>query len=271
VREHYCRDMSLTHQPGPLSGQPGPANYTIDGPQHRLLATPLPRRVRAELGGVIVLDTEGALLLHETGLRTQLYVPLADVVAGVTVERTDLSTHCPFKGDASYRTVTVDDGVAENALWVYDTPLEQASWLEGYAGVYLDRFDRWFDEDEEVLGFPDPYHRVDVRRTSKLVEVRAQGELIVASKSTLVLSETALANRYYVPREDVSVKLHGPTDTTSWCPYKGTATYWDVELTDGTILKDAAWSYEHPYAEAASVRDMLSFWGDDVTVTAQSA
>jgi uncharacterized protein (DUF427 family) len=261
--------MSLTQPPGPLSGQPGPTNYAIDGPQHRLLATPFPRRVRAELGGEIVIDTDGAVQVHETGLKTALYVPLADVREG-TLERTDHGTHCPFKGDASYRTVTVDDGVAENALWVYDAPLAGAGWLEGFAGVYMDRFDRWYDEEDEVQGFPDPYHRVDVRKASRLVEVRAPGELIVASKAALVLSETALGNRFYVPRADVQVKLHGPTDTTSWCPYKGTATYWDVELTDGTVLKDGAWSYERPYPESAPVRDLLSFWGDDVTVSATS-
>src|SRR4051794_14989626 len=126
--------MSLTHAPGPLAGQPGNTNYAIDGPKHRLLATPLPRRVRAELGGDVVVDTEGAFLLHETGLPVQLYVPLSDVRDDV-LTRTDHTTHCPFKGDASYRTVTAGDRVAENALWVYDEPLEQASWLEGYAGA----------------------------------------------------------------------------------------------------------------------------------------
>ncbi|MCW2984271.1 MAG: hypothetical protein JWR63_1841 [Conexibacter sp.] len=261
--------MSLTQSPGPLAGQPGPTNYEIDGPQHRLLATPLPRRIRAELGGEVVLDTEGAIFVHETGLKPALYVPLADVRDGA-LERTDHTTHCPFKGDASYRTITVGDGVAENALWVYDAPLQDAAWLEGYAGVYLDRLDRWYDEDEEVLGFPDPYHRVDVRRTSRRVEVRAQGELVVVSERALLLAETALANRFYVPREDVSAKLHGPTDTTSWCPYKGTATYWNLELADGTVLTDAVWSYETPYPESQPVQGLVSFWGDDVVVSVTS-
>jgi uncharacterized protein (DUF427 family) len=259
--------MSLTRTPGPLAGTPGPTNYAIEGPQHRLLATPLPRRIRAELGGEVVLDTEGALLLHETGLSPALYVPIDDLKPG-TLDRTDHTTHCPFKGDASYRTITVGDGVAENALWVYDAPLEAAAWLDGYAGIYLDRLDRWYDEDEEVLGFPDPYHRVDVRRTGRRVEIRARGELIAVTERALLLSETALPNRYYVPREDVSAKVHGPTDTTSWCPYKGTATYWTVVLADGTALPDAAWSYETPFPESQPVLGYLSFWGDDVDVSA---
>jgi uncharacterized protein (DUF427 family) len=261
--------MSLTQPPGPLAGQPGPTNFTISGPQHRLLATPVPRRVRGELGGEIVIDTERSMLVHETGLKPQLYVPLDDVRADA-LHRTDHGTHCPFKGDASYRTISVGDGVAENALWVYDAPLEPAAWLQGYAGVYLDRLDRWFDEDEEVQGFPDPYHRVDVRRTSRHVEVRARGELIAVSERALLLSETALANRYYLSREDVTARLHGPTDTTTYCPYKGTASYWNLELPDGTVLPDAAWSYETPFPESGPVAGLVSFWGDDVDVSVAS-
>jgi uncharacterized protein (DUF427 family) len=261
--------MSLTQSPGPLAGQPGPRNFTIDGPQHKLLLTPIKRRVRGELGGEIVIDTEDAQLLHETGLRPQLYVPLAAVREGA-LTRTARTTHCPFKGDASYRTVTVGDGVAEDALWVYDEPLAPAPWLSGLAGVYLERFDRWYDEDEEVTAFPDPYHRVDVRKTARRVEVRARGELVATSERALLLSETALENRFYLPREDVSAKLHGPTDTTSFCPYKGTASYWSVELADGTVLPDAAWSYEAPFPEAAPATGYVSFWGDDVEISSAS-
>ena len=259
--------MSLTQSPGPLAGRPGPTNYSIDGPQHRLLLTPLNRRVRGELGGEVVIDTDGAQLLHETGLGPQLYVPLADVRAG-SLTRTALTTHCPFKGDASYRTVTAGHGVAEDALWVYDEPLAPAAWLSGLAGVYLDRFDRFYDEEDEVSAFPDPFHRVDVRRSSRRVEVRARGELIAASDRALVLSETALQTRYYLPREDVAAALHGPTDTTSFCPYKGTASYWTVALADGTELPDAAWSYEAPLPESVPAAGFVSFWGDDVEVSA---
>jgi uncharacterized protein (DUF427 family) len=257
--------MSLTLPPGPLSGSPAPANYTIDGPAHRLLLTPFPRRVRGELGGEVVIDTENAHLVHETGIKAQLYVPLADVRAEL-LERTDHSTHCPFKGDASYRTIRVGDRVAENALWVYDEPIDSAPWLRGLAGCYLDRLDRWFDEDEEVQGFRDPYHRVDVRRSSRAVEVRANGTTIATARTPLVLSETGLANRFYVPRADVAATLHGPTGKTTYCPYKGVASYYDVELDDGTRLENAAWTYGQPLDEATAIADHVSFWGDDVEV-----
>jgi uncharacterized protein (DUF427 family) len=257
--------MTLTSPPGPLSGRPAPGNYAVDGPQHKLLLTPFARRVRGELAGEVVIDTTRAHLLHETGLRPQLYVPLDDVRADA-LQRTDRATHCPFKGDASYRSLHVGDRVAENALWVYDEPLDAAAWLRGLAGVYLDRLDRWRDEDEEVTGFTDPYHRVDVRRTSRHVQVRARGEVVADSRSALLCSETGLANRFYVPRADVVAPLQGPTARTSTCPYKGLATYFSVELPDGGPLEDAAWVYEAPIGDAAPLAGHLSFWGDDVEV-----
>jgi uncharacterized protein (DUF427 family) len=257
--------MSLTSPPGPLSGSPAPSNYDLDGPPHKLLLSAFPRRVRGELAGEVVIDTTRAHLLHETGLKPQLYVPLDDVSGAL--ERTDHATHCPFKGDASYRAIRVGDRVADNVLWVYDEPIEAASWLHGLAGVYLDRLDRWLDEDEEVRAFLDPYHRVDVRRTSRRVEVRAHGEPIAETTESLLLSETGLANRYYVPRAAVTGStLHGPTAKTTYCPYKGVASYLTVELPDGRRLQDAAWVYPEPFGDAAPAAGHLSFWGEGVEV-----
>ncbi|QEC49468.1 DUF427 domain-containing protein [Baekduia soli] len=262
--------MSLTQSPGPLSGSPGPGNYAIDGPRHRLMLTPLPRRVRGDLGGRTVIDTDRAALVHETGLRPQLYVPL-DAIDPALLQRTEHTTHCPFKGDASYRSIRAGERVAENALWVYDDPLPAASWLHGLAGVYLERLDRWRDEEEDVLGFPDPYHRVDVRRTARHVQVRARGEVVADSRAALLLSETALPNRYYLPRADVTATLQGPTGRTTFCPYKGEASYATLVLGDGSELADAAWCYEAPYPESAAVAGHVSFWGDDVEVIVDGA
>jgi uncharacterized protein (DUF427 family) len=89
---------------------------------------------------------------------------------------------------------------------------------------------------------------------------------VADTTSALLLSETGIANRFYVPREDVPATLHGPTDRTSACPYKGRASYWDVELPDGTRLADAAWSYDEPTGDADAVAGLVSFWGDGVEV-----
>ena len=253
--------MSLTFGPGPLSRQPASTNYEIDGPAHRIYFHPFGRRLRIELGGVTVVDTTDAHLLHETNILPRVYVPLADIDASA-LQRSDTTSHCPFKGDATYRTVRVGDRVAEDGFWLYEHPLPAAPWLAGFAGVYENRFDRILDEDEEVAGHVrDPYHRVDVRRTSRHVRVTtSDGTVLAESTAPLLVAETGLPNRFYLPRADVRVDLEA-SDTPSACPYKGTATYWHAGG-----LKDAAWSYEEPFDGVTPIAGHVSFLGDDITV-----
>ena len=90
--------------------------------------------------------------------------------------------------------------------------------------------DEWYDEDELVAlgGLPDPYHRVDVRRSSRRVRVLLGEQVLAETSRPLLLSETGLPNRFYIPAEDVRQDLLEPTDTHTVCPYKGTASYWSV-------------------------------------------
>ncbi|MGH8921780.1 MAG: DUF427 domain-containing protein, partial [Actinomycetes bacterium] len=133
--------MSLTRTSGPLSpNAPKTVNYALDGPPHKLLMHPFPRRVRAEFAGRTVLDTRRGVLLHETALLPRFYVPEADLDPAAFVA-TDLTTHCPFKGDATYRSLQVGDRVVENALWAYPDPKPEAAWLAGYASLYWDAAD----------------------------------------------------------------------------------------------------------------------------------
>jgi uncharacterized protein (DUF427 family) len=257
--------MTLTLAPGPLSSTEQLVNYRIEGPKHRLLMHPFPRRVRAEFAGQTVLDTRAGVLVHETGLLPQLYVPEADLRSDL-LEDTDLGTHCPFKGDASYRSIRVGDRVAENAVWAYRKPLPAVPWLAGYAAVYWSAPDRWLDEDEEALGhLPDPFHRVDIRSTSQRVRVLAGDVLVADSTETLLLSETGLPNRYYLPERDIKTDLLKASDTRTVCPYKGGASYWSVHL-DGGELADAAWGYLQPLPESARIAGYCSFLHDQLTV-----
>jgi uncharacterized protein (DUF427 family) len=223
--------------------------------------------VRAESGGEVVLDSTRARLLHETNLPPQVYVPREDLRQDV-LEHSDTQTHCPFKGDASYLSVNVGDSVTQDVFWSYEDPIDEAAWLRGYVGVYFDRLDRWLDEDEEILGhLRDPFHRIDVRATSRNVVVRAigTGAVIAESSRPLLLSETGLANRFYLDRGDVSAELRR-SERTTICPYKGTTTYWSVELGDGTVLEDAAWSYDDPVADAVRIAGRLSFDAEGLEV-----
>lgn len=256
--------MSLTTGGGPLTAKaPHPGNYEIDGPKHRIFWSPFPRRVRAELAGRTVLDSRAGRLLHESEMLPVLYVPLADVDA-TTLEPSDTSTYCPFKGQASYRSIRVGDTVATDALWHYPEPNAEAAWLDGHCALYWDRLDAWYDEDERVYGhLRDPFHRVDVRPAKTRVEVRIAGELVAASTRPWILSETGLENRFYIPPEDVARELLAPSATETRCPYKGRAGYFSHRAS-GT--EDVAFSYAEPLDGAGRIAGCLSFAGEGVEI-----
>jgi len=256
--------MSLTISTGPLAGHaPETVNYRIEAPAHKLLMQEFPRRVRARFGGETVLDTTRGMLLHETGILPQVYVPLDDIRPEL-LQPTEHHTFCPFKGTASYWSVVAGGQVAENAIWSYLEPVEESQWLQGYAGLYWNAMDEWFDEDERVQGhLRDPYHRVDVRRSSRQVRVRLGDTVIAESSRPLLLSETGLPNRFYLPVQDVRDGLLEPSDTHTFCAYKGTASYWSVNV-DGSKLADAVWSYPQAEGDSAAVSGYVCFLHDDL-------
>jgi uncharacterized protein (DUF427 family) len=258
--------MSLTLGSGPLGHHPaGDFNGKFEGPKHLLYFVDYPRRMRAVLGGETVIDTVRGKLLYESSLPPVLYVPLEDVRQDL-ISPTDHTTHCPFKGDAAYWTIDAGGETAENVLWGYPEPIESAPWLQGYAAPFWDRMDAWYEEAEQVFGhLRDPFHRVDVRETDAPVTIRANGEVVAESARAKLLFETGLPPRAYIPLEDVRGDLLEPSDKTTVCPYKGTATYWSVRTTEGA-LEDAVWTYAEPLRESAAVAGHVSFLGDGIDV-----
>jgi len=126
-------------------GEPGFASR----PDYRITYTPSEKRVKVVFNGATVADTRRALLVQETRLAPVFYLPREDVRMDL-MEPADYRTHCPFKGNASYWTLRVDDAVAENVLWSYETPLPEAEPLRGYVAFYRNRMDAWYEEDTEV-------------------------------------------------------------------------------------------------------------------------
>ena len=261
--------MSLTLGGGPLaSAAHGSFNFSLDdAPKHRLLFEDHPRRLRALVDGHAILDSIRGKLLHESNILPRYYLPLYDLNDRY-LERSDHTTHCPFKGDAAYFNLEVGERRIENAVWHYPEPLEPASWLLGYASVYTEAADLWLQEDEPVAWgqLRDPYHRVDVLESSRRVEVTLGGERIASSDRPKLLFETGVPPMVYLLRADVMPGVLEPSDTTSTCPYKGHATYWNVRA-GGQEVEDAAWGYEAPLPEALKVAGHLGFAGEGVEVT----
>lgn len=107
---------------------------------HAITLEKNPHHVKVTFHGTVIADTQRALLLREGSLPPVNYIPREDVNMSY-LQRTDHSTHCPFKGDASYYTVKVDDRMAENAVWSYEAPFASIDAIKEYMVCYHETMD----------------------------------------------------------------------------------------------------------------------------------
>ena len=110
------------------------------GPDHPITIVPNKNRVRVTFGGKVIADTTHALTLSEASYKPVQYIPRADVDMA-QLAPTQHSTHCPYKGDASYFTIKGLDGKGENAVWSYETPFSAVAPIGGHLAFYPNRVD----------------------------------------------------------------------------------------------------------------------------------
>jgi uncharacterized protein (DUF427 family) len=228
-----------------------------DGPHLELS----PRRVRTYFGGELIGDSERILLVYESKRPPVYWFPTADV-------RMNLLRRKPAPAGSSSDTVwwMLEAGgrVADDAAWSYEPARPGLEPLDGHIAFKWGQMDSWFEEDEEVFVHPrDPYSRVDVVHSSRHVRVEIEGQVIAETERPLLLFETGLPTRYYIPKQDVRMDLLEATDSHTRCPYKGIASYWSVKL-DGQTLEDIAWSYPAPIPEIPKIENLLSFYNERV-------
>jgi uncharacterized protein (DUF427 family) len=127
-----------------------------------------------------------------------------------------------------------------------------------------DAFDEWYEEEEPIVGHPrDPFHRIDIRQSSRHVRVELDGTLLAESREPTLLFETQLPVRFYLPRSALVLEPL-PSAKRTVCAYKGEASHWSFDLPDGT---DLAWSYEQPLVDSARVKGLIAFYDEQVDVT----
>jgi uncharacterized protein (DUF427 family) len=251
--------MGLSWQQGPLGRNPNGQFLVPAMPERLLYAEPLRRRMRAELGGVTVVESDDAVLLFEPGRYPVAYFPIADFAEGALKPSDRRSTH-PDLGETAWFDVA---GGTRRGAWQHVALPDHAKLLDGKIALAWRAMDAFYEEDERILGHAaDPYHRIDIRRTSRHLVVRAGDHVIAETRNPLVLYESGFAARWYVPRADVVGDALNAVDFQTFCPYKGIASYYDI---DG--LTRAAWSYRAPLDDMAAIGDLVSFEPDRVEVT----
>jgi uncharacterized protein (DUF427 family) len=222
-----------------------------------------PRWVRVKFGGETIADTKRALLIRETQHVPVYYFHRDDVRLDLLTP-TETSTFCPFKGNASYWSIAAGGKSVEDAVWSYESPYDEAMGLAGYMAFYWNKMDHWYEEDEEIFVHPrDPHKRIDAIASTRHVQVILGGETIADSSRPVILYETNLPPRYYLPAPDVCMDLFSPTDSRTSCPYKGDATYWSAEIA-GETFEDIVWSYPEPIPECPKIKGLLCFYNENV-------
>ncbi|WP_139005628.1 DUF427 domain-containing protein [Arthrobacter crystallopoietes] len=220
---------------------------------------PTQRRIRVRLGNELVADSTRAQLLvqYGPGSLPTYYVPREDVVPGVLTDEVQAAD------GGSRWTVQSGRKRAESAAWSHEEPAGNFAALAGHVTFSWRQLD-WYEEDEQVFVHArDPYKRVDTLHSSRRVQVFIGGEEIANSIRPLLLFETHLPIRYYLPFEDVRTGMLEPSTKTTTCPYKGRAQYWSVRA-GGQLEPDIVWSYAEPIPENPKIRGLLSFYNERV-------
>ena len=113
-------------------------NMKLPGPDHPITITANPRRVRVSADGVVIADTTRALTLKEASYPAVQYVPREDAKMEL-LKRTERVTHCPYKGDANYFSVTANGKTLDNAIWTYETPFPAMAEISSHLAFYPDK------------------------------------------------------------------------------------------------------------------------------------
>jgi uncharacterized protein (DUF427 family) len=123
--------------------------------------------------------------------------------------------------------------------------------------------------DRPVLQ-PTASHPITVEPTGKHVTVRVNGEVVAETDNALTLQESTYPAVQYIPRNDVVQNVLSSSDTTTYCPFKGDASYYTVTTSVGDVVEDAIWTYEQPYPAVADIAGHVAFYPDKAEIAVAS-
>ncbi|MCC7266617.1 MAG: DUF427 domain-containing protein [Caulobacteraceae bacterium] len=118
-------------------------------PNHPITIEPARQRWRVRYAGHVIADSADALVLREASYPPVVYFPRQDVSMEY-MARTEHRTHCPYKGDASYYSLVMDGDLAENAIWTYETPIDDMALIRGRLAFYPNLVEIYEVDDAEV-------------------------------------------------------------------------------------------------------------------------
>jgi uncharacterized protein (DUF427 family) len=224
---------------------------------------PVPRRIRAFLGAVPVIDTQRALYVWEHPAYPQFHIPLSDIRSDSIVRTGQI--HPSRRGTVETCDLRLADTERPRAGKLYVD--SEIPGIVGTVRFEWEALDCWFEEDEQVFVHPrSPYARVDAIRSTRKVRVGLDGVVLAESTSPVMVFETGLPTRYYLNRTDIDFTYLLPSPTETKCPYKGTTTgYWSVKI--GELIKsDLAWTYDFPTGQLLPIAGLIAFYNEKIDI-----
>ena len=220
--------------------------------------------IRATFGRETIVDSTRAMILRRTNRLPIYCFPKEDVRVDL-MEKSRNEAELRPQGTAFYWSLKVGIKNVENAAWSFPEATGEWEFLRNYILLEWGAMDAWFEEDEEVfVHLKDPYHRIDVLKSTRQVRVVVGGQTVAQSDRSFMLFETGFPTRYYIPKKDVSMQYCEPSNLMTRCPYKGIASsYWSIKV-DDIVLENSVWSYGDPLPEAHKIKDCLCFYNEKV-------
>jgi uncharacterized protein (DUF427 family) len=199
---------------------------------------PIDRRIRLRLGDEIIADSVRVMMLIAPGKHPVYYLHRDDFTDGALE-------------------------VLGPAVSAFDHDANGHGPAPDYVAVDWKAV-RWFEEEEEVLRHPrNPYVRVDCLPSTRKVEVMLADEVVAETTRSVLLFETGMLTRQYIPLADVRPGILRPSELRTYCPYKGWASYNHVEL-GGQLFENIVWYYPEPFDECLKIKGLVSFYNEKV-------
>ena len=132
----------------PRRKAPGPETLAARS-NYRISFETSPTKVKVRFNGTLVAESRRAVIMRETRYAPVYYIPRDDIRMDL-MARNDHRTHCPFKGNASYWTLTVDGKTAENVAWSYEDPLPEAAPICGFMAFYTNQVETWYEDGRDI-------------------------------------------------------------------------------------------------------------------------
>jgi uncharacterized protein (DUF427 family) len=252
MRRHRCG------MPAP-STAPHPAQPTArSAPRTEVRLDRTAKRIRVFFAGELLADSIVAHLGYTTGRHPEYLLPTADVTWDhAAVDDTEVGDS-PFGRYHPLRAVPGGRAIGRRYT---------AGHAKGMASFDFELMDAWYEEDEQIwFHARDPFRRVEVIESSRLIEVTVNGRMMARSSRPRLVTETGLPERWYIPRIDVDWTYLASSTTTSGCQYKGLANWWHVCQDGSDQLADVVWGYERPVPEANKLTGLVAFYAEHAAV-----